>query len=131
MKDIAPRMRFHFATGSKYFMEIAKLRAARYLWAHIVKAYNPSCDCKCKMNIHAETSEWNKTVYDPNVNMLRTQTETMSAVLGGVDSFTVHPFDDTFECHPSDVAERVARNQQLLLKEESHFAKIVDVAGGS
>lgn len=129
--EVAPKIRFHFATGSKYFMEIAKLRAARYLWAHIVKAYNPSCDCKCKMNIHTETSEWNKTVYDPNVNMLRTQTETMSAVLGGVDSFTVHPFDDTFECHPSDVAERVARNQQLLLKEESHFAKIVDVAGGS
>ena len=129
--EVAPKIRFHFATGSKYFMEIAKLRAARYLWAHIVKAYNPSCDCKCKMNIHSETSEWNKTVYDPNVNMLRTQTETMSAVLGGVDSFTVHPFDDTFECHPSDVAERVARNQQLLLKEESHFAKIVDVAGGS
>lgn len=129
--DIAPKMRFHFGTGSKYFMEIAKLRAARYLWAHIVKAYNPSCDCKCMMHIHAETSEWNKTVYDPNVNMLRTQTETMSAVLGGVDSFTVHPFDDTFECHPTDLAERVARNQQLLLKEESHFAKIVDVAGGS
>ena len=131
VNDIAPKMRFHFATGSKYFMEIAKLRAARYLWAHIVKAYNPCCDCKCMMNIHAETSEWNKTVYDPNVNMLRTQTETMSAVLGGVDSFTVHPFDDTFECHPTELAERVARNQQLLLKEESHFAKIVDVAGGS
>ena len=129
--EVASKIRFHFATGSKYFMEIAKLRAARYLWAHIVKAYRPSCDCKCKMNIHAETSEWNKTVYDPNVNMLRTQTETMSAVLGGVDSFTVHPFDDTFECHPTELAERVARNQQLLLKEESHFAKIVDVAGGS
>ena len=129
--EVAPKIRFHFATGSKYFMEIAKLRAARYLWAHIVKAYNPSCDCKCKMNIHAETSEWNKTVYDPNVNMLRTQTETMSAVLGGVDSFTVHPFDDTFECHPSDVAERVARNQQLLLKEECHLDKVVDPSAGS
>ncbi|MDE5638422.1 MAG: acyl-CoA mutase large subunit family protein, partial [Odoribacter sp.] len=129
--EVAPRIRFHFATGSKYFMEIAKLRAARYLWAHIVKAYKPSCDCKCKMNIHAETSEWNKTIYDPNVNMLRTQTETMSAVLGGVDSFTVHPFDYVYECHPSELGERVARNQQLLLKEESHFGKIVDVAGGS
>lgn len=129
--EVAPRIRFHFATGSKYFMEIAKLRAARYLWAHIVKAYKPACDCKCKMNIHAETSEWNKTIYDPNVNMLRTQTETMSAVLGGVDSFTVHPFDYVYECHPSELGERVARNQQLLLKEESHFGKIVDVAGGS
>ncbi len=129
--EVAPRIRFHFATGSKYFMEIAKLRAARYLWAHIVKAYKPACDCKCKMNIHAETSEWNKTIYDPNVNMLRTQTEAMSAVLGGVDSFTVHPFDYVYECHPSELGERVARNQQLLLKEESHFGKIVDVAGGS
>ena len=130
VKDIAPRMRFHFATGSKYFMEIAKLRAARYLWAHIVKAYNPCCDCVCKMNIHAETSEWNKTVYDPNVNMLRTQTETMSATIGGVDSFTVHPYDDIFE-KTNDFSERIARNQQLLLKEESHFDKIVDPAGGS
>ncbi len=131
VNEIAPRIRFHFATSSKYFMEIAKLRAARYLWAHIVKAYNPCCDSVCKMNTHAETSEWNKTVYDPNVNMLRTQTETMSAVLGGVDSFTVHPYDDIYECEPSELGERVARNQQLLLKEESHFARIVDVAGGS
>ena len=129
--DVAKALRFHFATGSKYFMEIAKLRAARYLWAQIVKAYNPSSDEACKMNIHAETSDWNKTVYDPNVNMLRTQTEAMSAVLGGVDSFTVNPFDDTFECTPTELAERVARNQQLLLKEESHFSKIVDAAGGS
>lgn len=131
VKDISPRMRFHFATGSKYFMEIAKLRAARYLWAKIVKAYNPCCDCVCKMNIHAETSEWNKTVYDPNVNMLRSQTEAMSATIGGVDSFTVHPYDYVYECQPSELGERVARNQQLLLKEESHFNKIVDVAGGS
>ena len=126
--EVAPKIRFHFATGSKYFMEIAKLRAARYLWAHIVKAYNPCCDCVCKMNIHAETSEWNKTVYDPNVNMLRTQTETMSATIGGVDSFTVHPYDYIYECHPSELGERVARNQQLLLKD---FDKIVDPAGGS
>jgi methylmalonyl-CoA mutase len=131
INDVAPHIRFHFATGSKYFMEIAKLRAARYLWAHIVKAYNPSCDCVCKMNIHSETSEWNKTVYDPNVNMLRTQTEAMSAILGGVDSYLVHPYDYIYECEPSELGERVARNQQLLLKEESHFAKIADVPGGS
>lgn len=131
INDVASRIRFHFATGSKYFMEIAKLRAARYLWAHIVKAYNPACDCACKMNIHAETSQWNKTVYDPNVNMLRTQTETMSAALGGVDSFTVLPFDYIYECHPSELGERVARNQQLLLKEESHFSKVADIPGGS
>lgn len=131
VKDIAPRMRFHFATGSKYFMEIAKLRAARFLWAHITKAYDPNCDCDCQMNVYAETSAWNKTLYDPNVNMLRTQTEAMSAVLGGVDSFVVRPFDYVYGGEPSELGERVARNQQLLLKEESHFAKIVDVAGGS
>ncbi|MCC8173376.1 MAG: acyl-CoA mutase large subunit family protein, partial [Odoribacter sp.] len=131
INDIAPKIRFHFATGSKYFMEIAKLRAARYLWAHIVKAYEPCCDEICKMNIHSETSEWNKTVYDPNVNMLRTQTEAMSAILGGVDSYTVHSFDYVYECKPSELGERVARNQQLLLKEESYFGRIADVAGGA
>lgn len=131
VEEIAPRIRFHFGTGSKYFMEIAKLRAARYLWAHIVKSYNPCCDSICKMNIHAETSQWNKTVYDPNVNMLRTQTEAMSATLGGVDSFTVYPYDYAYECDPSELGERVARNQQLLLKEEAHFSKIVDAGGGS
>lgn len=83
------------------------------------------------MNIHAETSEWNKTVYDPNVNMLRTQTETMIGRIGRCRFVHRSSVRRTFGCHPSDVAERVARNQQLLLKEESHFAKIVDVAGGS
>lgn len=69
IKDIAPRMRFHFATGSKYFMEIAKLRAARFLWAQIVKAYNPCCDSICKMNIHARNFRMEQNrVYDPNVN---------------------------------------------------------------
>ncbi|GHV60823.1 methylmalonyl-CoA mutase small subunit [Bacteroidia bacterium] len=136
VEAIVKKLRFRFGTSSKYFMEIAKLRAARYLWAHIVKAHysatnqKADCDCAYKMHIHAETSEWNKTLYDANVNMLRTQTEAMSAALGGVDSFTVHPFDYAYET-PTDLAERVARNQQLLLKEESHFAKIVDPAGGS
>jgi methylmalonyl-CoA mutase len=127
--EITPRLRFHFATGSKYFMEIAKPRAARYLWARVVKAYGPSSDAACRMHVHAETSGWNKTFYDPNVNMLRTQTEAMSAILGGVDSFTVHPYDHFYAS--SELGERVARNQQLLLKEESHFGKIVDAAGGS
>lgn len=130
INEILPRLRFHFATGSKYFMEIAKLRAARYLWSNITKAYSPESDELCKMNIHSETSEWNKTIYDPNVNMLRTQTEAMSATLGGVESFTVHPYNDIYETS-GIFSERIARNQQLLLKEESHFAKVVDAAGGS
>lgn len=128
--EVAPKLRFSFATGSKYFMELAKLRAARYLWSKIVKAYEPKSDCTCKMNIHAETSEWNKTIYDINVNMLRTQTEAMSSILGGVDSFTIKPFDSILG-EGSDLSERAARNQQLLLKEECHFDKVADAAGGS
>lgn len=126
----AKLMKFNFGVGSNYFMEIAKFRAARLLWSKIVEAYKPASVEVCKMHIHAETSEWNKTIFDPNVNMLRTQTEAMSAALGGVESLTVLPYDVTFKT--SDVfSERIARNQQLLLKEESHFDKIVDVAGGS
>lgn len=130
IEDVAPKVRFSFGTGSKYFMEVAKLRAARYLWSQIVKAYEPKNDDVCKMNIHAETSEWNKTIYDAHVNMLRTQTEAMSAVLGGVDSFTVKPFDSILDSTDA-ISERIARNQQILLKEESHLGKVADPTGGS
>ena len=82
------------------------------------------------MFIHGETSDWNKTVYDPYVNMLRTQTEAMSSVLGGLDSYTVKPFNSVYE-DTTEFSERIARNQQLLLKEESHFGKIADPAAGS
>ncbi|MRT92184.1 methylmalonyl-CoA mutase family protein [Ancylomarina sp. 16SWW S1-10-2] len=128
--DVAPKMRFNFATSSKYFMEIAKLRAGRMLWANIVKAFGASNEAVCKMFVHGETSNWNKSVYDPYVNMLRTQTETMSAVLGGLDSFTVNSFNSSFAA-ATDFSERIARNQQLLLKEESHFGEIADPAAGS
>jgi methylmalonyl-CoA mutase len=110
-------------------MEIAKLRAGRMLWAFILKEFGASEEM-CKMNIHAETSDWNKTVYDPYVNMLRTQTEAMSSVLGGLDSYTVKPFNSVYE-DTTEFSERIARNQQLLLKEESHFGKIADPAAGS
>ena len=138
---VAPRIRFNFGIGGNYFMEIAKLRSARMLWAKIVQAYNPKCTCEdqcgdggclCagKMNIHSETSVWNKTIYDSYVNLLRTQTEAMSATLGGTDSLTILPFDVVYE-QPTDFAERIARNQQAILKEEAHFDKIADPAAGS
>jgi len=82
------------------------------------------------MRIHAETGSWNKTVYDAYVNMLRTQTEAMSASLGGVDSITVLPFNAAYEAS-NEFSDRIARNQQLLLKEESHLSKIADPAAGS
>lgn len=129
-EEVACRIKFNFGISSNYFMELAKFRAARMLWAQIVKQYNPACDCACKMMAHATTSEFNQTVYDAHVNLLRTQTETMSAALAGVDSITTLPFDKVFTT-PDEFSERIARNQQLLLKEESHLDKITDPGAGS
>ncbi len=129
--DIAARsMGFKFGIGSNYFMEIARIRAARVLWAIIVDAYKPKSKEACKIYVHSLTSEWNKTVYDPYVNMLRTQTEAMSATLGGTNSLTVLPFDIIFR-EPTEFSERIARNQQILLMEESHFDKVNDPSAGS
>ena len=144
---IAKKIKFNFGIASRYFLEIAKFRAVRWLWAEIVKAYYPVCECpegccegdccnegfctcSCRMKAHACTTKWNLTVYDRYVNLLRTQTEVMSAALAGVDSITVLPYDYAFNT-PDDFSERMARNQQLLLKEECHFDKTVDPAGGS
>jgi len=127
---VAKSLGFTLGLGSDYFFEIAKIRAARLLWAIITDRHGVKDKEAQIMNIHAITGEWNKTVYDPYVNMLRTQTEAMSAALGGVDSLTVTSFDSAFK-NPSDFSERIARNQQLLLKEESHFDKIIDPAAGS
>ncbi len=128
--EVASAIKFQFATGSNYFMEIAKVRAARLLWANIVKQYKPSTEAAAIANIHAVTSDWNKSVYDPYVNMLRTQTEAMSSILGGVDSMTVKGFNTSYE-KPTEFSERIARNQQILLKEESHLDKVVDPSAGS
>lgn len=141
----AKKIKFNFGISPNYFLEIAKFRAGRMLWADIVKEYHPQCNrqpectnkaedgtclCACKMMAHAETSTFNLTLFDAHVNLLRTQTEAMSAALGGVHSMTVTPFDKTYET-PDDFSERIARNQQLLLKEEAHLNKVVDPAAGS
>ena len=130
INDITSRMRFDFAVGGNYFMEIAKIRAARILWAKMVEAYDPTTKEAAQMFVHSTTSNWNKTVYDPYVNMLRTTTEAMSSVIGGTDSLTVNAFDESYET-PSEIGERIARNQQLLLKEESYMNKVADPAAGS
>ena len=129
---VAKKIKFNFGISSNYFLEIAKFRAGRMLWANIVASYLGENDCKgaAKMKVHAETSSFNLTLFDSYVNLLRTQTEAMSAALAGVDSMTVVPFDKAYET-PNDFSERLARNQQLLLKEESHFDKVVDPAAGS
>ena len=116
--------------SSNYFMELAKFRAARMLWAQIVEQYKPASADSAKMHVHAATSQFNQTIYDAHVNLLRSQTEAMSAALAGVDSITVVPFDTPYKT-PDTFSERIARNQQFLLKEESHLDKVVDPAGGS
>jgi len=127
---LAPRIKFNFAVGSNYFMEIAKLRAARLLWAKIVEANDCRNTESAKINMHCETSQWNKTVYDPYVNMLRATTEAMAAIIGGTGSLTVIPFDDSF-AEPSEFSLRIAKNVQLIIREEAHFGKVVDPAAGS
>ena len=126
----ATRMVFAFATGSNYFMEIAKLRAARMLWARIVEQYNPVYSESAKMYIQVTTANWNKTIYDPYVNLLRTTTEAMSAAIGGADQVTVLPFDLNYK-EPDEFSMRIARNQQIILKEESSLDKVVDPSAGS
>lgn len=130
--EVAKRIKFNMAISSNYFMEIAKFRAGRMLWAEIVKAYEPAADTCCcsKMKVHAVTSQFNQTIYDAHVNLLRSMTETMSAALAGVDSIETLPFDLQYK-QPDEFSERIARNQQIMLREESHLNKVVDPAGGS
>lgn len=128
--QLTPKFMFSFAVGSNYFMEIAKVRAARLLWAKIVEQYMPANMESMQIFIHNTTSMWNKTVYDPYVNMLRTTTEAMSAAIGGADSITVIPFDEPYK-DADDFSSHIARNQQIILKEESYLDKIVDPSAGS
>lgn len=129
-EEVAKRIRFTFAISGNYFFEIAKFRAARVLWANIVKAYGVECSCAQKIKIHAVTSSWNQTVYDPYVNMLRGTTEAMSAALAGVDSIEVLSFDHAY-AKAGEFSNRIARNTQSILKEEAHFDKVIDPAAGS
>ena len=129
--DLAAKsIKFNMGVSENYFMEIAKFRAARLLWAQIVKQYEPKDDDSCQMCVNATTSTYNQTLFDSYVNLLRSQTEAMSAALGSVHSMVVTPFDAPYE-EATDFSERIARNQQLLIKEESHFDRIVDPSAGS
>ena len=127
---VASRIKFNMCVSSNFFMELAKFRAARMLWAQIVEQYKPESKDAAKMMVCAKTSRFNQTIYDAHVNLLRSQTETMSAALAGVDSIVTTPFDEPYKT-PDAFSERIARNQQFLLKEESHLDKVVDPAGGS
>lgn len=128
-EEVAMRIKFNMCVSSNFFMEIAKFRAARMLWAQIVKQYGAD-EAAAKMLVNATTSRFNQTIYDAHVNLLRSQTETFSACVAGVDSIVTTPFDTPYKT-PDAFSERIARNQQFLLKEESHMDKVVDPAGGS
>lgn len=127
---IAAHLKFNFGVGSNYFMEIAKLRAARYLWSRVLTSFGFENESSAQMHIHSVPTSWNKSVYDPHVNILRTTTEGMAAVLGGTDSLSLTAFNMTFQL-PTDFSERIAKNQQLLFKEESFLDKVADPAAGS
>jgi len=123
-------MVFSCAVGPNYFQEIAKLRAARTLWARAVEAFDPPLGSAAKMVIHARTAHWNKTIYDSYVNVLRATTEAMAAVIGGADAVRVEAFDDCYR-EPQSAACRLARNTQLILKQEAWLDRSVDAGGGS
>lgn len=128
--DVASRMQLTLSVGSNYFMEIAKLRAARLLWSTMVAQYKPVCECAFKIHINTIASTWNKTLYDPYVNMLRSTTEGMSAVIGGSDSISLQPFDVAYK-KSDDFSRRIARNVQVILKEEAFMDRVADPAAGS
>ncbi|AOH55636.1 hypothetical protein ABE28_014850 [Peribacillus muralis] len=125
----AEKIVFSFAVDSNYFMTIAKLRAARRLWACIGEAFETAPD-HFKMSIHAVTSELTETLYDEHVNILRTTNQAFAAAIGGIDYLQIHPFNHA-SGGTDDFAERIARNIHLILKEETNITTVVDPAGGS
>jgi methylmalonyl-CoA mutase len=127
--EVAPRIRFGFSLGSNFFMEISKLRAARILWSQLVAAFGGNEESQ-KMAIHGRTSAYNKTVFDPYVNMLRVTSEGFSGAVGGADSMHLAPFDEPIRT-PDRFSRRIARNVQIMLQEESRFNVPIDMGGGS
>ena len=128
--DFAPRVSFFFCIGMNHFMEIAKLRAARLLWAKIVKRFHPKNPKSMALRVHCQTSGWSLTAQDPFNNVIRTTIEAMSAVLGGTQSLHTNALDEALAL-PTDFSARIARNTQLYLQEETGITKVVDPWGGS
>jgi methylmalonyl-CoA mutase len=125
----AASITFSFSIGANYFFQIAKLRAFRMMWAQAVENFGGMRESS-KARIHAHTSHWNKTIYDPHVNILRGTTEAMSAVFGGADSITVAPFDECYKA-PDEASRRLARNTQIILKQEALLSCVADPGAGS
>jgi methylmalonyl-CoA mutase len=129
VETVLPRLRFSFAVGPQFFSEIAKFRAFRLLWARVAQAFTPKAT-QVRPAVHARTARWNKTVLDLHVNMLRGTTEALSAVLGGIDSLHIGPFDEIVGV-ADEFSRRIARNVHTLLAEEFRLLSPTDPAGGS
>jgi methylmalonyl-CoA mutase len=126
---VGPRVRFAMTVGENFFMEIAKLRALRPLWARAVEAFGGNAKAQ-RLCLHVRTSHWNKTVYDAHNNILRATVEAFAGAVGGCDSMQVGAFDEVFR-QPDDFSQRLARNTQLVLQKECELAHVIDPAGGS
>jgi len=126
---IAASISFSFATGPEFFIQIAKLRAFRMVWAKAVESFDGTHKA-AMAPIHARTAHWNKTIFDPHVNILRATTEVISAILGGADSISCAPFDECYK-QPDDESRRLARNTQIVLKQEALLSRVADPLGGA
>lgn len=128
IEQIAPSMEFSLAIGTNYFMEIAKIRSLRFLWAKILEAYQCSVNT---CNIHCQTSFFYDSTLDAHTNMLRATTEAMSAAIGGCDSLTIHGYNAVLPTGTDEMSERIARNVSALLSDEAYLGKSLDVSAGS
>ena len=128
--DFAPRLSFFFGIGMNFYMEIAKLRAARFLWNKVVSKYNPKKEDSKMLRTHCQTSGWSLTEQDPYNNVIRTTIEAMAAVFGGTQSLHTNAFDEAIAL-PTEFSARIARNTQIIIQEETHITNVVDPWGGS
>ena len=128
--DFAPRLSFFFGVGMNFFMEIAMLRAARYLWHEIVGEFNPADPRSQVLRTHVQTSGWSLTQQDPYNNIIRTTLEALAAALGGTQSLHTNSFDEAVSL-PTQLSSRIARNTQIIIQEESQVCRVVDPLGGS
>jgi methylmalonyl-CoA mutase len=128
--DFAPRLSFFFAIGTDFFMEIAKLRAARTLWARIMKDFGAQNEKSLTLRTHCQTSGVSLTEKDPYNNIVRTSYEALSAILGGTQSLHTNSFDEAIAL-PTEFSSRIARNTQLILQNETGVTKTVDPLAGS
>jgi methylmalonyl-CoA mutase len=126
----APRLSFFFGVGMNFFMEIAMLRAARFLWHELISRFNPKDSRSTMLRTHVQTSGWSLTAQDPYNNIIRTTMEALAAVLGGTQSLHTNAFDEAIGL-PTDFSARIARNTQLIIQDESEVCHVADPLGGS